>query len=105
MHRVTVCYGQPTDPAAFDEHYANVHAPLVRAVPGLTGFTGSRVSSLDRSEPAYYYVACLEFATDEDYRTGLTSPEMGKAGADVPTFATGGVTMFTQQIDDLLPEQ
>jgi hypothetical protein len=27
---------------------------------------------------------------------------MGKAGADVATFATGGVTMFTQQLDDLL---
>ena len=105
MHRVTVCYGQPTDPAAFDEHYATVHAPLVRQVPGLSGFSAGRCRSLDRSEPAYYYVAYLDFATDEDFRAGLSSPEMGKAGADVPTFATGGVTMFTQQIDDLLAEE
>jgi uncharacterized protein (TIGR02118 family) len=104
MYRVTVCYGQPTDPAAFDAHYADVHVPLVRQVPGLSGFTGSRCSSLDRSEPAYYFVACLEFATEEDYRTGLSSPEMGKAGADVPTFATGGVTMVTQQVEDLLAQ-
>jgi hypothetical protein len=47
-------------------------------------------------------VATLDFATEEDYRTGLGSPEMAKAGADVATFATGGVTMFTQQLDDLL---
>ena len=102
MYRVTVCYGQPTDPAAFDAHYADVHVPLVRQIPGLSGFTGSRCSSLDGSAPAYYFVVCLEFATEEDYRTGLSSPEMGKAGADVPTFATGGVTMFTQQVEDLL---
>jgi uncharacterized protein (TIGR02118 family) len=102
MYRVTVCYGQPSDPAAFDSHYAQTHVPLVRQVPRLSGFSASRCSSLDRSEPAYYYVAYLDFATEADYRTGLGSPEMGKAGADVANFATGGVTMFTQQLDDLL---
>jgi uncharacterized protein (TIGR02118 family) len=102
MYRVTVCYGQPTDPAAFDAHYAQVHAPLVRHVPGLSGFSAGRCGSLDRSDPAYYYVAFLDFATEADYRAGLGSPEMGKAGADVATFATGGVTMFTQQLDHLM---
>jgi hypothetical protein len=87
MYRVTVCYGKPTDPAAFDSHYAQVHAPLVLQVPGLSGYSG-------------YYVAFLDFATEADYRTGLRSPEMAKVGADVPTFATGGVTMLTQQPDD-----
>ena len=102
MYRVTVCYGQPTDPAAFDEHYAQVHVPLVRQVPGLSSFSAAHCKSLDRSDPAHYYVAFLDFATEADYRTGLGSPEMGKAGADVATFATGGVTMFTQQLDDHL---
>jgi uncharacterized protein (TIGR02118 family) len=100
MYRVTVCYGKPTDPAAFDSHYAQVHAPLVLQVPGLSGYSGGRCASLDRSEPAYYYVAFLDFATEADYRTGLRSPEMAKVGADVATFATGGVTMVTQQPDD-----
>ena len=100
MYRVTVCYGKPTDPADFESHYAQVHAPLVLQVPGLSGYSSGRCGSLDRSEPAYYYVAFLDFATEADYRTGLGSPEMGKAAADVATFATGGVTMFTQQLDD-----
>src|ERR1700722_13584249 len=76
MYRVTVCYGQPTDPAAFDSYYAQTHVPLVRQVPGLAGFSGARCASLDRSDPAYYFVAYL-------------------------AFATGGVTMFTQNLDDL----
>jgi uncharacterized protein (TIGR02118 family) len=104
MYRITVCYGQPTDPAAFDSHYAQVHAPLVRQVPGLSGYTGGRCASLDRSEPAYYYLAFLDFATEADYRAGLSSPEMGKAGADVATFATGGVTMVTQHLEDHLAD-
>jgi hypothetical protein len=45
-------------------------------------------------------VAFLDFATEEDFRSGLGSPEMGKAGADVAIFATGGVTMVTQQLDN-----
>lgn len=102
MYRVTVCYGKPTDPAAFDSHYAQVHAPLVRQVPGLCSFSGGRCASLDRSEPAYYFMVFLDFATEADYRAGLGSPEMGKAAADVATFATGGVTMVTQQVDDLM---
>jgi uncharacterized protein (TIGR02118 family) len=56
-----------------------VHVPLVRQVPGLAAFTGGRCAALDRSEPAYYFVATLDFATEADYRTGLSSPEMGKA--------------------------
>jgi uncharacterized protein (TIGR02118 family) len=100
MYRLAVCYGHPSDPAAFDRYYEETHAPLARQVPGLASYTGGRCSSLDRSEPAYYYVAFLDFATEEDFRSGLGSPEMGKAGADVANFATGGVTMVTQQLDD-----
>jgi uncharacterized protein (TIGR02118 family) len=103
MYRITVCYGQPSDPAAFDSHYAQVHVPLVRAVPGLAAFTAGPCAALGKGDPAYYYVATLDFATEDDYRTALTSAEMGKTGKDVASFATGGVTMFAQQIEDLLP--
>lgn len=102
MYRLTVSYGHPSDPAAFDRHYEETHAPLARQIPGLASYTGGRCTTLDQSEPAYYYVAFLDFASEEDFRAGLSSPEMGKAGADVATFATGGVTMHTQQLDDHL---
>jgi uncharacterized protein (TIGR02118 family) len=105
MFRATVCYGQPADPAAFDAHYAQVHAPLARQIPGLVGYDGGRCAAPGKAEPPYYFVATLDFATKDDYKAALGSPEMGKANADVPGFATGGVTMFTQQLDDLLAAQ
>jgi uncharacterized protein (TIGR02118 family) len=102
MYRLTVLYGKPADPAAFDLHYAQVHIPLARQIPGLAAFTVGHCTATDQSEPPYYWVATLDFASEADFQAGLASPEMGKAVADVPNFATGSVTMFSQQIDDVL---
>jgi uncharacterized protein (TIGR02118 family) len=103
MYRVSVCYGQPADPVAFDAYYQQVHVPLVVAVPGLAGFSTGRCASADgRSEPAYYFVATLDFGSEAEYRAALRTPEMGAAGADTANFATGGITMFTQQLEDHL---
>jgi uncharacterized protein (TIGR02118 family) len=102
MYRLTVLYGKPTDPAAFDLHYRQVHIPLARQIPGLTAFTVGHCAAIDQSEPAYYWVATLDFASEADFKAALASPEMGKAVADVPNFATGAVTMFSQEIADVL---
>ncbi|MGW0038946.1 EthD family reductase [Gordonia sp. NPDC003376] len=95
--RVSVCYGQPADPAAFDEYYARVHIPLANAIPGLQEFTWGPVASLDGSTPPYYAVANLFFADADALKAGLQSAEMGAAAADVANFADGGATMFTQE--------
>ena len=64
MYRLTVLYGKPTDPAAFDLHYAQVHIPLARQIPGLAAFTAGHCAATDKSEPAYYWVATLDFANE-----------------------------------------
>jgi uncharacterized protein (TIGR02118 family) len=84
MHVLTVCYGHPTDPAAFDAHYTSTHAPLAEKIPGMTSFTYRHTASLDGTQPPYYLIAELSWR----------SPEAQAATADVPNFATGGVTMF-----------
>ncbi|ASR05569.1 MULTISPECIES: EthD family reductase [Mycobacteriales] len=101
--RVSVCYGQPTDEDAFDKHYSEVHIPLANKIPGLLQYTYGKVSSLDKSTPAYYSVAGLVFADSEALKAGLSSPEMGAAAADVNNFATGGVTMFVTQEETVGP--
>ncbi len=53
MHVLTVCYGHPTDPAAFDAYYTSTHAPLVEKIPGLASFTYRHCESLDGSQPPY----------------------------------------------------
>src|SRR3954467_7532373 len=97
MFRICVCYGHPTDPAAFDHYYTHTHAPLALKVPGLVSFTTGKCQSLGRDEPPYYMVANLGFETAESMTAALTSPEMRAASADVPNFATGGATLYSKQ--------
>lgn len=91
--RVSVCYGHPTDPAAFDDHYTRVHLPLAAQIPGLTELTWGKTQPIG-AEPPYYAVAQLVFVDRASLDAALASPEMAAAGKDVRKFATGGVTMF-----------
>jgi uncharacterized protein (TIGR02118 family) len=94
MHVLTVCYGHPADPAAFDAYYTSTHAPLAEKIPGMASFTHRHCVSLDGSQPPYYLLAELSFPSREAMNAALTSPESQAATADVPNFATGGVTIF-----------
>ena len=94
MHVLTVCYGHPTDPAAFDAHYTNTHAPLAEKIPGMSSYTYRHTASLDGTQPPYYLIAELSWPSQEAMGAALSSPEAQAATADVPNFATGGVTMF-----------
>lgn len=89
-----VCYGHPTDPAAFDAHYTNTHAPLAEKIPGLSSFTYRHTASLDGTQPPYYLIAELAFASKEAMNAALASPEGQAAAADVANFADAGATMF-----------
>lgn len=102
MHRLVVNYHAPTDPAAFDVHYTETHAPLAAKIPGLRAFTTGRCESLDAAPPAYYMVAQLEFDSAEAMAAGMSSPEGAAAVADLSTFAGAGVTMLHAEDTDRL---
>jgi uncharacterized protein (TIGR02118 family) len=94
MYVLTVLYGHPADPAAFDAYYTSTHVPLVEKIPGLDSFTHRHCASLDGSPPPYYLIAELGYASEEVFAATMQSPERQAAGADVLNFATGGATMF-----------
>jgi uncharacterized protein (TIGR02118 family) len=94
MHVLTVCYGHPTDPAAFDEHYNSTHVPLASKIPGVSSYTWRHCASLDDNPPPYFMVAELSWPTQAAMGAAMSSPEAQAAVADVPNFASGGVTMF-----------
>jgi uncharacterized protein (TIGR02118 family) len=103
VHRLVVEYGQPTDPAAFDRHYRDVHVGLAQAIPGLQRYTIGHTRSLDGSAPSAYLVAELDFESAEAMGAGMSSAAGTAAGADVATFATGGATMSSFDVEDVSP--
>jgi uncharacterized protein (TIGR02118 family) len=101
MVKITVLYGPPTDPAAFEDHYANTHLPLAAKMPNVKRFEASRVvATPDGSEPPYYRMAEVWFASQEDLQATMGSPEGQATVQDIGTFATGGATVVIAEIDD-----
>ena len=98
MAKLTALYGHPTDPAAFEEHYANTHAPLVEKIPNLRQFeAGKIIATPDGSEPPYYWMSDLHFESVEQLQSSMGSSEGQAAVEDIQNFATGGVTLFISE--------
>ena len=96
MYQLTALYNHPEDPAAFDKHYDEVHAPLAKKLPGLQRFTVARPApGQDGAKPAYHLVAVLEFADEAAFGAGMGGPEGQAAVADLDNFAGAGVTLLT----------
>lgn len=99
--KLVVLYAQPADPAAFDEHYLNVHAPLVLKLPGLARFeTGRITAALDGGEQTYHRVAELYFADQAAFEGAFGSPEGAAAGQDYGEIAPPGSRMLVEVVDD-----
>ena len=100
MIKITVLYGHPDDPAAFERHFDDVHTPLVNAMPNLRRFEKARVvATSDGSPPPYYRVVELYFDNEEELQASRATPEGRAPGEDVPNYATGGATVLIAVVD------
>jgi uncharacterized protein (TIGR02118 family) len=98
--KVIVLYGPPADPAAFEDHYANTHVPLVAKMPNVQRFEASRVvGTPEGGDPPYYRVAELSFESEEALQATMSSPEGQETVADIPNFASGGATVLIAAVD------
>jgi uncharacterized protein (TIGR02118 family) len=98
--RLTVLYGHPQDPAAFDRYYHEVHIPIAKKMKGLKGWTiGKCQSAVAGQPPPYYMIVGLYSNTRADLDAILASLEGQATIADVPRFATGGFSfMFNDEV-------
>jgi len=94
--KLIILYGQPADPAAFEDYYANRHIPYATAhMPGVTGAENLRVfGTPDDDRPPYYRISQLAYASMDDLRAGITSDDGKAVIADLANFATGGATLL-----------
>ena len=91
MVRLIALYSQPEDPAAFDAHYRDVHAPIVRRYPDLRGLRLTQArSAWRRRDPAFYLVAEMAFDSRADLDEALASDAGRESGRDLRNFAGAG---------------
>ena len=104
MIRLTVLYGHPDDPREFDRYYREVHIPIAKTMHGLKGWTIGKCASAEKGQqPDYYMIVGLYAETREAMEEILASPEGQATIADVPKFATGGVTFLYDEEEVLIP--
>jgi len=100
MMKVTVLYGQPTNPNEFEKYYRDKHLPLVAKMKDVARAELTKfVTGPDGGKPAFYRMAELYFTTQAQMGQTLGSPEGQAAVADIPNFATGGVTMVIGSVE------
>src|SRR5579875_270303 len=99
--KLVVLYTHPDDIDAFEEHYREVHAPLVRRIGGLQAFETARlVGTPDGGDHTYHRIAELTFADRAALQAALGSDEGKATAADYQAIAPAGSRMFVAETDD-----
>lgn len=99
MIKLVALFTRPEDVEAFDQHYDNTHAPMMRAVPGLHRMEVTRNVQSFRGDPPYYLVAEMYFADKPAFDSAMQSEQNRAAGKDLMSFAKDYVTMFYGEVD------
>jgi uncharacterized protein (TIGR02118 family) len=95
MAKVLVMYKKPKSAEAFDKHYAAVHIPLAKKIPGLKKYDISHGGVGTPAGPSdIHLVATLHFESLEALKAGMGSPEGRAAGGDLANFADGGADLY-----------
>jgi uncharacterized protein (TIGR02118 family) len=106
MIRITSLHGFPVDPEGFDHYYRFIHTPIVQRIPGVRNIRfGHVLRTADGGPAPYYLVSDVYFDDVAALETALASPEMEEAIADVPNFASGGVTIMFCEYEDVPPAE
>jgi uncharacterized protein (TIGR02118 family) len=101
--RLVVLYTTPKDSAAFDSYYLSTHAPLAKKLPGLRSYVVSKgdVTTPGATAQPYHFFAELQFDSVDAIKAALASPQGAVVVADLPNFASAGVTITMMEIKDI----
>lgn len=103
MVRFLVLYNTPSDIEEFEQHYREVHIPLVKELPDLRRYTVSRHVTHVRGGEPVYLVAELDWDEMDLLEQAFASPQ-GKATArDVANLAqwSPGIHSMTYELEEV----
>ena len=95
MAQLVVLYKTPKDVAAFDKHYAQIHIPLAKKIPGLRKYEVSQGPVMTPAGPSgIHLVATLQFDSVAAIQEAFASPEGQAAGADAQGLSAIDMLIF-----------
>lgn len=97
--RFIALFNRPEDPDAFDRHYREVHAPIIRRYPGMRDLKLTRPDGVAGRPSSIYLVAEVAFETRADLDAALVSEPGIESGRDLRNFAGAGVTLLIADDD------
>jgi uncharacterized protein (TIGR02118 family) len=100
MVKLIALYQTPENPAEFDEHYKNIHTPLVQKMPGLRKLEVAKITGAPIGEPKHYLIAEMYFDSQDALNASMASPEGKAAARDLMGFAGNIVTMFFAEVQE-----
>jgi len=100
MIKVTGLFGHPVDPTAFEDYFAETHAPLVAKMPGVLRHEDAKVMRTSTGDkPPYHRIFEAWFESETAFGAAMGSPEGQAVVADLANFATGGLTILVSALD------
>jgi uncharacterized protein (TIGR02118 family) len=100
MARLLVLWSTPEDPDFFEQHYREVHVPLVKKMPGMRRYTFSRDARPVRGD-LYYRVGEVDFDDITALQRAFASPEGRAAASDVNTLSSAAGAQVRSMIYEL----
>ncbi len=94
MIKLIALYKKPIDVDAFEEHYTQIHIPLVEKIPGIRKTEWSRMIASPTGEAPYYMMYEMYFDNMDAYKVAMKSEENKTAGKDLMSFAKDLVTFM-----------
>jgi uncharacterized protein (TIGR02118 family) len=98
--RLIGLYQVPEDPDAFDTHYRDVHAQIVRRYPELREVRLTKADGVAGRPPPFYLLAEMVFDSRADLDEALASDPGAESARDLRNFARAGVALFVADDDD-----
>lgn len=101
MVKLIALYKAPDNPAEFDQHFSEVHTPLVKKMPGLRKLEAAKITGAlptGRDEARHYLIAEMYFDSQDSLNASMASPEGKAAARDLMSFAGNIVTMFFAEV-------
>lgn len=100
MVKLTVLYGHPEDPAAFEKYYAETHLPIAAKMPNVSKVETTKMTMSPEGNPPFYRMAEIYFESMEVMAATMGTPEAQATLADIPNFASGGVSSMIGNVGE-----